>query len=967
VPEDFPVGSLVTTRGRTWTVEARSTPDFLLLRPTGGQDASVTGIFPAVEEVRTAQFPLPKATDHGPNMQAGRLRTAVRIGFESSAGPFRSLAGLAVNPRQYQLVPLLLALRQDVVRMLIADDVGVGKTIEAGLIAKELIAQGSADRLSVLCSPALAEQWQQELREKFGLEAELVLPSTIKKLERRRRDQSRSVFDEFPYTVVSTDFIKQDKHRYTFSQHCPELVIVDEAHSCVPDMPTDGSVPRHDRYDLVRMLARETLDGYRRHLILVTATPHSGKDTSFRKLIGLLDERFEHLDLDSTEDRAQLARHFVQRRRGDIRHFLAQDTRFPTDRNTKESPYILHPQYAHLFREVLDYARASVRRSDGTLVPRARWWAALALLRALASSPMAAAMSLENRAAGIAADTDEQADAVGRATVLDTFDDDGKALDTVPGGDASEEGKPGEAERRMLHQWAARARTLADGKDTKLHVLFDDVETLLFEGYNPIVFCRYIETAKYVHERLTTRLKKKANVSLVTGEQPPEDRLDRIDRLNRSPREQRQILVATDCLAEGVNLQERFNAVVHYDLAWNPTRHEQREGRVDRFGQPSDYVRALTIYGEDNGIDAIVLEVLLRKHAAIRKDTGVYVPVPDLNDRLIETIMGGVLNLQTNPGRQLALDLGLGEDVEGKVKQLHREWESSAAKEKQSRSIYAQLSLKPNEVLREVEEVRATLGDASDIPEFVRGVLSDLGAGLRSVGGPGGELELSEPHGLPLGLRHALGVVGDSTLRFKPEPPALPSEAVLERTDRRVAAIARYVIDSAMDESIPVQQRTAHRCGVVRLRAIQTETTLLVVRYRYHLELPSRTGPTRRQVAEDVRVHAYTGSPADPQWIEDAAHIEALLAVHEPDENTAPDLARARLERTLRRIVQEQLQSTHLARFGTEFAQRFKEAHRRVRRASNEIVRGLDVRFQPHADILGVYVFEPIHSPEAAT
>src|SRR5690606_26501329 len=89
-----------------------------------------------------------------------------------------------------------------------------------------------------------------------------------------------------------------------------------------------------------------------------------------------------------------------------------------------------------------------------------------------------------------------------------------------------------------------------------------------------------------------------------------------------------RVLVATDCLSEGVNLQDHFDAVIHYDLSWNPTRHEQREGRVDRFGQPKDVVRAITYYGSDNGIDRVVLDVLLRKHESIRRATGVSVPVP---------------------------------------------------------------------------------------------------------------------------------------------------------------------------------------------------------------------------------------------------------------------------------------------------------------------------------------------------
>ena len=153
-------------------------------------------MFPKLEQVAPATFEAPDPDDAGPATSAGLLRTALRIGFRASAGPFRSLARLAVEPRAYQLVPLLMALRQDTVRMLISDDVGIGKTVEAGLIAAELLEQGDAPELAVLCGPALAEQWQRELRTKFGIHAELVLPSTIRRLENgpaARRDAVRPV------------------------------------------------------------------------------------------------------------------------------------------------------------------------------------------------------------------------------------------------------------------------------------------------------------------------------------------------------------------------------------------------------------------------------------------------------------------------------------------------------------------------------------------------------------------------------------------------------------------------------------------------------------------------------------------------------------------------------------------------------------------------------------------------------
>jgi SNF2 family DNA or RNA helicase len=228
----FAPGTLVNARGRDWVVLPDSAPGFIVARPLNGDQEFVTGLFP--HEVREASFPPPSAelAEVGDNLAAGLLRTALRIGFTSSAGPFRSLASIAVEPRQYQLVPLLLALRMLTVRLLIGDDVGIGKTIEAGLIAKEMLEQGEIKGFSVLCSPALAKQWRDELADKFAIEPALVLPSTITALSRPLRGDE-SVFERHPFTVVSTDFIKSDRHRSQFLRKLPDLVIVDEAHTCV--------------------------------------------------------------------------------------------------------------------------------------------------------------------------------------------------------------------------------------------------------------------------------------------------------------------------------------------------------------------------------------------------------------------------------------------------------------------------------------------------------------------------------------------------------------------------------------------------------------------------------------------------------------------------------------------------------------------------------------------------------------
>src|SRR6266540_2905275 len=138
-----------------------------MVRPLGGTEDEATGLLLPLEKVEPAQFDLPDPAQPGDYRSCRLLRDAVRLGFRSSAGPFRSFARLAVEPRPYQLVPLLLALKLDPVRMLIADDVGIGKTVEACLIARELLDRGEIERLAVLCSPQLAPQWQSEMRDKY--------------------------------------------------------------------------------------------------------------------------------------------------------------------------------------------------------------------------------------------------------------------------------------------------------------------------------------------------------------------------------------------------------------------------------------------------------------------------------------------------------------------------------------------------------------------------------------------------------------------------------------------------------------------------------------------------------------------------------------------------------------------------------------------------------------------------------
>ena len=520
------VGSLVRARGREWVVLPGSTDDLLILRPLGGSDKETTGICTTLEKVEPATFALPDPNKVGDHRSCRLLRDALRLGFRSSAGPFRSFGRIAVEPRPYQLVPLLMGLQLDPVRLLIADDVGIGKTVEALLIARELIDRDECQRLTVLCPPHLAEQWKSEMKEKFHIDAELVLPGTARRLERQLLS-NQSLFDVFPYTVVSLDYIKADRRRYEFLRTCPELVIVDEAHTCAFDV--NASRGRHQRNDLVRKLSEDE----NRHLILVTATPHSGKEEAFRSLLSFLKPSFSELPADLTGKenepiRRKLARYFIQRRRADIEHFLDEDTHFPK-REEDEQHYALTPEYKRIFEKALNYAREIVQdESGGKHRQRVRWWSALALLRALASSPAAAAATLRNRSPVAETETPEQADEVGREQILDQADPEllGNA-DVTPGADPSPV-EDTDSKRRRLLALARETDQLRGEPDAKLIKAVALIKGLLKDGFSPIVFCRFIDTAEYLGEELRKRLSNRVTVGVVTGTLPPEEREQRV-------------------------------------------------------------------------------------------------------------------------------------------------------------------------------------------------------------------------------------------------------------------------------------------------------------------------------------------------------------------------------------------------------------------------------------------------------
>ena len=887
-------GKLVSLRGRDWVVLPSDAPELLVVKPLGGSDEETTGIYLPLEIPedipQDAHFASPVAKDLGDISTARLLYDAARLAFRNGAGPFRALAKLSFRPRAYQIVPLVMALRQDTVRLLIADDVGVGKTVEALLVAREMIERAQVKRFAVICLPHLCDQWQQELRAKLGIEGVIIRSDTQARLDRMIQGDA-SVYDYYPYQIISIDYIKADSRRAVFVEQCPELVIVDEVHTCA--RPAGASKAQQQRYHLLRDLA----DKPAQHLIMLTATPHSGKLEEFYSLLGLLKSDFETLDLPSSNqsERRTLARHFVQRKRADVEKWMGEDTPFP-DRDTIEWNYDLSPAYLEFFNDVVDFARKLVAPSQsGQKKQRVHYWTALGLLRGVMSSPSAGVKMLATRRDKLVEiETDDSASDEGHYTFNPVGDLQSGVESDIEPTQVMEQEDWTDHQRRQLRSFAERLEAFAGtDDDQKLYAASIVLEDWISSGFHPVVFCRYIETANYLGKHLAPLLATKIprlDLQVVTSEDPDDLRKQRIEGMaGNRPR----IIVATDCLSQGINLQDLFTAVFHYDLPWNPNDLEQREGRVDRFGQQASEVKACLLYGADNPIDGIVLDVLLRKVREIKRSTGINVPFPEDSQSIIDTITQSLL---LNPDRRIQrretlvqgtlFDLSEFDEAAEAKENITRKIDEAAEREKASRSIFAQNAIKAQEIEEDLRAVDEAIGDPGAVKEFAIGVLENLfGVQItteqKGFGVVTGNLPPQLGGLLPEG----------QFVKVSFESPTPEGYHYVGRNHRFVEQLCQLV----MANTVTREGKRAARAAVIRTKQVRTKTTLLLFRCRNVIE----QGKGDHQiVAEEMLLWGWRGTPDDREHL-DHDQARALLREAHASSNLSPEARASFLENEL--------------------------------------------------------------------
>ncbi len=939
---EFKPGTLVTLHKREWVVLPSDNADILLLKPLGGTDREIKGVHRSLEydisQVERAEFPLPTEADLGDFASARLLFEAARLSFRSGAGPFRSMGRLAFQPRAYQLVPLIMALRLQTVRLLIADDVGIGKTIEALMIVRELLDRGSIRSFAVVCLPHLCDQWTQELKDKFGIEAALISSRTVRHLE-RQLGPNQTLFDHFPYQVISIDYIKGSGKRELFLNHVPDLVIVDEAHTC--SSPGENRSSRSQRHKVIKAIASNP----EQQLLLLTATPHSGKPEEFQSILGLLKPEFEAVDLAEASDKEkrELARHFVQRRRKNVEKWMDEETPFP-ERLPLEHAYKLSRAYREVFHAVLKLARGLASSVEGQSIfkQQLRYYLAIGLLRGVMSSPAMGTAMLQNRLKKDALGDDERELVESRNILDDDFDQEDQAPTEL-----TEQTDFSNSEQKAIRALEKQVAALRGFEhDYKAAATLELLRNWLRTD-NTIVFCRYIQTANYLGELLPEALRKTFGkdllVEVVTSELTDEERKQRVSELGSEVnKEKHKLLIATDCMSEGINLQEQFSAVLHYDLPWNPNRLEQREGRIDRFGQPKEQVRTLLLYGEDNPMDGTVLKVLLRKAREIRQAIGISVPFPDDSKTIMDAVLTSVLltpKKEADDSVQAQLDFGEDDVVQKQEAEVERSFERIKEREKQITSVFAQNKIKPQELAPYLCETEDVLGNSMSVHRLLEAAMPHFHTSLEPYK-KGFRLSTAN---LPVGLKSLLPDSPSVQVSF--ESPTPGGYIYLGRNQPFVESVCLRLLDAAFSRD---PQLKIARAAVFRSKETDQRLTMYLLRVR---NVIADQSDKKELVAEELRLWGFKGDSVSAEVLFDApSELYKRPSQEVPHEEKLRAFEQA--------IADYEILKPRLLQLASDRADHMVEGHEQFRKEVNgNHVKKVVPVLPP--DVLGIYVILP--------
>lgn len=518
---------------------------------------------------------------------------AQRIRLAHLFDPMMAVHTSDIEPLPHQISAVYEAmLPRQPLRYVLADDPGAGKTVMAGLFMSELIMRADAQRILVITPGSLAEQWQDELAEKFSLEFEIF------SRERHEKDVSKNFFDRHYKVICRLDQLARNDFyiEQLVGSEDWDLVIVDEAHKMSAHY-YGNELKKSKRYQL-----GEKIGASSRHLLLMTATPHNGKEEDFQLFLSLLDsDRFYGKFRKNSHTGAEVSDIMRRMVKEDLLRF--DGTKLFPERMSYTVGFELSQQENYLYREVTDYVREEMNRADKLDENKKRKNAvgfALTLLqRRLASSPLAIYRSLERRRKRLEKKINEEQSAASsrEEDIADGFDDEeltaeeyereaDKIIDAATAAQTIEELQ---REVQSLERLERRAKEVVNSSEDCKWVQVREIIMNTPEMKNKdgslrkvIIFTEHRDTLEYLVDKIADVIgSREAIVTIHGGTRRDTRKQAKVDFVNNPDV---RVLVATDAAGEGVNLQNA-NLMINYDLPWNPNRLEQRFGRIHRIGQ----------------------------------------------------------------------------------------------------------------------------------------------------------------------------------------------------------------------------------------------------------------------------------------------------------------------------------------------------------------------------------------------
>ena len=623
---------------------------------------------------------LPKPTGFDEPGRLDAFLDAVRWGAASSAdirnvqAPFRS----GIDIEDYQLDPVVRAIQMPRVNLLVADDVGLGKTIEAGLVAQELLIRHRCRKILIVCPSSLQIQWRDQMRDKFGLDFRIVDSELMKDL-RRSRGIHVNPWQHFPRLITSIDFLKRDRPMRLFRELLPaegeavyprrfDLLIVDEAHNVAPSGSGKYAM------DSMRTAAIRMLVPHFEHKLFLTATPHNGYPESFTSLLELLDnQRFAR---GVSPDRKQLQVVMVRRLKQEMQNWDGSPL-FPV-RQLESIAVDYSAQERQVHRALREYTELRTTGAIDGVEKYATEFVLKLLKKRLFSSPQAFAMTLAQHESSLVHSQRRKGGLRSRPVegilrrqleqIEEEFADDAwfESVTEDSIDQSSQLFRPLNSEEESLiqqmKQWAQQASAQMD---TKAQEFLNWLETHLRpDGQwcreRVIIFTEYRATQKWLYELLATHgLVQGDRLMTLYGGMASDDRESVKAAFQTDPDVSPvRILLATDAASEGLDLQNFCSKLIHYEIPWNPNRMEQRNGRIDRHGQKAKEVRIYHFVGKNYQAQEISgirpgdlegdLEFLMRaalKVNAIREDLGKVGPV--IAAQVEEAMFGRRVTLDT--------------------------------------------------------------------------------------------------------------------------------------------------------------------------------------------------------------------------------------------------------------------------------------------------------------------------------